>query len=161
MEVLLHLDPVDNLLSFRVDEDVEVSIVREIYPLDTAGIILIVWQIMVHHVLWVGQRADHDAHFSKRIRKEWPPERCELATVRASIILLALAVVQDLPAHELFVVANGCDAEYFLVLAQNRVISIEFDGFLHIHLAAAKNFSVAEVFSLFHLERAKLQVTLF
>ena len=160
MEVLLHSDRVDDLPSPRVDEDVEVSVVGEIYPLDTAGIFRIVRQIMVHHVLWVGQRADHDAHFSERIRKEGPPERCELATISASIVLLALTVVQDLPAHELFAVADCCDAEYLLIIACSRVVSLKLDGFLHFDRATGKNFGVAEVFSLLNLESTKLQVTL-
>ena len=160
MEVLFHSDLVNDLLSPRVDENVEVSVVGEIDPLDTADIVRIVRQIMVHHVLWVGQRADHDAHFSERIRKERPPERCEFAAVSASIVLLSLAVIKDLPAHELFAVSDGCDAEYFLSLASIRVDPLKFDGFLHFDRAAAKNFGVAEVFSLLKLESTKLQVTL-
>lgn len=148
MEVLLHSDRVNDLLSPRVDEDVEVSVVGEIDPLDSADIIRIIRQIMVHHVLWVSQRADHNAHFSKRIRKEGPPERCELATISTSIVLLALTVVQDLPAHELFAVADCCDAEYLLIIAYSRVVSLKLDGFLHFYRATAKNFGVAEIFSL-------------
>ena len=114
----------------------------------------------MHDVLWVGQRADHDTHRAVSIAEERPPERRQLAAVCTPVVSLALGVVEDLPAHQLFIVADGCHPEYFLHELILLIVALKLDSFLDHDVPTAGDLRVAVILGLLDLQRAKLEIAL-
>ena len=86
--------------------------------------------------------------------KKWPSEGLTLPTVRRLEDLLALRGSQDLPLEQLFIVANGGNAEHFLV------ISLELYNLFNVNIATAWYLRIAEIFRLVELQPSQLQLLL-
>ena len=91
-----------------------------------------------------------DLILTDRVYKEWPAHRAELRTVVRAIVWISLAVVQNLPLHNFFTVADACHSEHFLTF------SFEFNSLFDVHDTSARNEGVREVSGLLNFNRAEL-----
>ena len=87
-----------------------------------------------------GKKADSNGVLARCINIERPSEGTELAAVESLVILFTSAVVNYLPAHEAFTVANASDTEDLLP------ISTKLNCLPDINSSIASNLSVAESF---------------
>ena len=74
MKIFFDCDLVEDLtLLYSVNEYIQIAIVGEVDTLDTS--FMFIWQVLVHHILWVSERVNNHTHLSIGVGKERPSER--------------------------------------------------------------------------------------
>ena len=106
-------------------------------------------------MLFVGEIRYQQAQAAICIRIKWPPEGLPLPTVCSLQISLAKGRIHYLPTHELFIIANGINAEHL------STASLELNDLFNANVTSAWNFCIAEIFGLIKPQPSKLQMLLF
>ena len=97
MEIFFDIDLVDYFKVLSVNQNVQVSFGGEVYALDVP--IIFIRQANVYHVFLVGKGTDHKVHLPVCVCKERPSKRCQFDAVGAAVVLFALTVAKNFPAH--------------------------------------------------------------
>ena len=125
MKIVLHFDFIENLMLVGTYQNVEVATRCKIDAHDSS--ILNLGHRIVHHVLLISKRTDDNLRVVEDVGIKWPPERSQLATVCAPVVLRAFGGVKNLPAHELLLVPDRSNAENLARLAIT-IAAFEFDS---------------------------------